>query len=49
MYCNYNNLKHFTTFENYNLLIMCNNHLCKHCNFINVIDFVTLAYTIQTV
>ena len=30
-------------FNDYNLLIICNNHLGKHFNFINCIDFVTLA------
>jgi len=28
----------------YSLLIICNKHLSKYFNFINYIDFVTLAY-----
>jgi len=31
-------------FNDYNLLIIYKNHLCKYFNFINFIDFVTLAY-----
>jgi hypothetical protein len=45
MYCTYNNLTYFTTFfKDYNLLIVCNNHLCKYFNFI---DFVTSKYIRQ--
>jgi hypothetical protein len=32
-------------FKDYNLSLVCNNHLWEHFNFIDFIDFVTLAYT----
>jgi hypothetical protein len=34
----------YNVFNKYNLLINCNNHLCKHFKFTNFIYFVTLAY-----
>jgi hypothetical protein len=34
----------FSVLNVYDLLTICNNHLCKHFNFINFIDFASLAY-----